>query len=129
MATHVHTGPRIMARGSLDRLEHVDIADADPLEVLRLYLYHLAIVGYENWDEGNNDQIYEKAFDLIEDQLCTAGGDPAEQNIAWLRSRGWRVNIVHKHDKDLGPFWYGELYVWGPYHITFKWTGQRSVGV
>lgn len=59
MTTHVITGPRIMARGSLERLTHVDVADADPMEMLRLYLYHLAIVGFENWDEGDNGQIYE----------------------------------------------------------------------
>lgn len=128
--SHHRQGKKIMAQGSFDRIAHTTMLDGvDPMEMLRLYLYHLAIIGFDNWDEGeDNRAVFDAANDLIEDYLCTAEGEPAEKNIAWLRKQGWRVNIVRKHDKDV-EFWYGEVYVWGPYYITFKWTGQRSAGV
>lgn len=127
MSTHHRATPKVIALGSFDRLAHPAV---NQMELLRLHLYHLAIVGEDNWTVGAaNSSVFEAANDLLEYNLSTPAGDPAMQNIEWLRRQGWRVDIVHSHDKKHGAFWYGKLYVWGPYHLTFNWCGQESVGV
>jgi hypothetical protein len=100
----------------------------DRLAALDKELRYFADIGFSNWTEPTSDR-YTALCDDIVDLLTTSDGEPAVNNIAFMRSQGWRINIENKHDKDFGPFWYGELFVWGPYNITFKWTGEDSVGV
>lgn len=79
------------------------------------------------WDDPEN--LHDIITDLADEWLIMEPGQPATQNLAWLISQGVRVEIVNKPDKDFPDFWYGEVYISGPYNITFKSRGQTFSGI
>lgn len=100
----------------------------DRLATLDKELRYFAGISLTDWGTPENNNRYTELCDDLVDLLTTPEGEPAANNIAFMRSQGWRINIVEKTEHGT-EFWYGELFVWGPYNITFKWMGEDSVGV
>jgi len=98
---------------------------SDKLVELKEKTLLLAEQGFWNDPENLHDQIME----LADEVLLIEPGEPAPQNLEWLRSQGVRVDIVRKPVKDFPDFWYGEVYIDDRFNITFKSRGQEFSGI
>lgn len=96
------------------------------IDALLKELQRLKAIGFDQWCEGvDNNNKYSEICCEIDDLLVTPEGEPAMRNIEFFASEGFPT-VIERIDDE---FWYGQLFVEKPYHITFKYRGQDAIGV